>query len=64
MKYMHKCTCCHRKATGRKYKGRYFCDDCKKRVRKDKPKYVWTDKLVYTLGPGCAIYSDYPVKLK
>lgn len=63
MKYI-KCTTCHRKAS-RKYRGRHFCNDCLKRVRRDpRRNNVWTDKLVYTLGPGSAIYRTYIVKLK
>lgn len=63
MKYT-KCLCCRRKAT-KKFRGRYFCDDCLKSVRRDrKCNAILTDRLVLSLGQGCGIYRHYFVKLK
>lgn len=62
MKY-NKCLCCSKRATV-KFRGRYFCENCAREVRRSKRNYVWVDTLVYSLGQGSGIYAWYPVKLK
>lgn len=62
MKLERKCTCCNREASG-KYKSRPFCNDCMKKVRRAKTKYVWAEKLAFSIGK-ISIRVHYPVKLK
>lgn len=64
MKYAFKCVSCHRKATF-KYRGRYFCNDCLKRCRRNKKcKSIMTDIHVATIAPDVRIYGWCPIKLK
>lgn len=63
MKYKHKCPICNRFANT-KFKNVYFCNDDAKYVRKNKPKYVYKEKLLLTICQGVSIYRDIPVKLK
>lgn len=62
MKFNHKCVCCSRKATV-KFRGRHFCDDCAKEVRRSGIDKVWAEQLVFSIG-DMGIYRHYQVKLK
>lgn len=64
MKYKHKCTTCNKQAT-KKFKGRWFCDDCCKEVKRHKKiRFVWAEKFLFSIGKNTKVYTDVPVKLK
>lgn len=63
MKYNHKCAYCSRKADN-KYRGEYFCNDCKKFMRRKKVEcFMGKEQIVYSFG-NFRIYHDILVKLK
>lgn len=62
MKYKHKCICCGKKAE-KKFRGKYFCNDCEREVRRSKTNIIWVEKHIFSIG-NVKIYVDRPVKLK
>lgn len=63
MKYNNKCSYCSRKADG-KYRGQYFCNDCKKFMKRKKVQsFLGKERLVFSLGKF-RVYRDFPVYLK
>ena len=63
MKYIHKCAYCSRKADA-KYRGEYFCNDCKKFMRRKKVKsFLGKEQIVFSFG-DFRVSHDILVKLK
>ena len=65
MKFTNKCPVCNRLAT-RRFRGRHFCDDCQRIVRRKKVDVVYREVLVLANvlgGKGFQIYADIPLKL-
>ncbi len=68
MKYQNKCIKCQRKAT-RKYRGRYFCDDCYKKVKRrrgsnsDRPDGVDVERG-YKLTKHIYLLREFFVKFR
>ncbi len=62
MKYDAKCPVCKRKATKRMGKIK-LCESCAKQVKRQKKRYVLTDKLIFTIDRGVGVYRDYAVSI-
>ena len=62
MKFRHKCISCGKEAH-KKFRGRYFCTDCKRKYRRSKESRVLVEKHILSIG-NVGIYIDVPVKLK
>lgn len=63
MKYINKCAYCSREADT-KYRGEYFCNDCKKFMKRKKiESFMGKEQIVYSFG-NFRVYHDILVKLK
>ena len=68
MKFKNKCPICNRLAT-RRFRGRRFCEDCQRVVRRMRPAFVYRGELAYSFPRQigeCAsgIYRDIPLPLR
>ena len=67
MKYQHKCPGCNRLAT-RRFRGRWFCENCQRIARRIRPDFVFQERLVWAAPGehgknGFLIYKDIPLPL-
>lgn len=67
MKFPNKCPGCNRMAT-RRFRGRRFCEDCQRVVRRDHPTAVYQERLVFSFPRqngerAFGVYRDIPLPL-